>query len=137
MIKAGAIFCYNFLVLWAAAVNVFSDTNLLFYQNSFWFFLIMLFMPEFACIFSKGFRQWIKNGIEDSDGTFNKSDFKEMWGHYSALWCLRMFILGSLVEIYFQVEVKQLYMILWFAGMASIELAIMVLKLVKINELKK
>ncbi len=37
-------------------------------------------------------RYWIKSGIEDSDGKFEKTDLSSLLIHYSTLWCIRLYV---------------------------------------------
>ncbi len=98
----------------------------------------MSFLPEWGLITNFGnFRKWIGGGLEDGDGQLNKADVKEMMMHYVAIWFLRIFIHNNLVESHDHVQVSQVNSVLAFAGAGSIEMAIVVLKLFKINELKK
>lgn len=84
-------------------------------------FILILFMPELALLISKGFRLWIKDGIEDNDQKFNITDFATMMVHYSMLWCVRVFVVSFLVEIFFNYHVREIYILSSFAGAFGIE----------------
>ena len=94
----------------------------------FGFFMVILFLPEAALLLSKPFRIWIKDGIEDSDGKFNITDFANMLIHYAMLWCVRVFVTSFLVEILFGFHVREIYVISSFAGAFGIEAVGQILK---------
>ena len=74
-------------------------------EQIFYFFVAMIFLPEIVTLFSKNFRYWIKQGIENADGKLNKSDLKDMSILYVSLWCLRVFIFMSWTQIFYQVDI--------------------------------
>lgn len=71
----------------------------------FWTFFVMMFLPEFALFAFKGFRLWIKEGIEDGDKKLNTGDLKDLMVHYIALWCVRIFAISSLWTIWFNKDI--------------------------------
>ncbi len=70
--------------------------------------LLFMFVPEFMGMFSRDFRNWIKEGIEDSDGKLSKKDTKDMIVLYGSLWCLRVFLLMSWSIIFYDKEISWL-----------------------------
>lgn len=64
------------------------------------FFLFMVFLPEVLWITWKSFRDWIKTGIENSDGKLNKDDLKDAGLIYVSLWSMRVFMGFSLAIIF-------------------------------------
>lgn len=85
-------------------------------------FIIVMFLPELAVLFNKDFRLWLKNGVEDNDGQFNKSDFSTMLTHYATLWCIRMWTFAGLVEIFYGIQVREVYVVGALAGGFGIEM---------------
>jgi len=67
--------------------------------------VLLMFVPEFMVMFSKDFRTWIKEGIEDSDGKLSKKDTRDMIVLYGSLWCLRVFLLMSWAIIFYDKEI--------------------------------
>ncbi len=62
--------------------------------------IVMIFAPEITIGLFKNFRNWIKEGLEDADGKFNKSDIKDMAILYGSLWSLRIFIFFSWATVF-------------------------------------
>jgi hypothetical protein len=71
------------------------------------FFLLMVFLPEILWVSWKNFRDWIKTGIEDSDGKLNKEDLKDAGFLYVSLWSMRVFMGFSIAKI-FGVEIDSI-----------------------------
>lgn len=87
----------------------------------FYIFFGMMWAPELALMFSKSFRLWMKKGIEDADGELHKEDIKDLRVHYSALMMLRVFVLFSLLMIFYQLTVPNVVYMAPFAGSVSLE----------------
>lgn len=87
----------------------------------FYIFVAMMFLPEFTLFFSKSFRHWIKQGIEDADGKLNKEDVKDLRVHYASLWMLRLFVLFGLLMIFYDMKIDWSYYILPFFGAMGLE----------------
>ena len=87
----------------------------------FYVFVGMMFLPEMALFFSKSFRNWIKQGIENADGKLNKEDVKDMRIHYASIWMLRLFVLFGLLMIFYQMKIDWNYYILPFFGAMGLE----------------
>jgi hypothetical protein len=84
-------------------------------------FVFMMFVPEMAFFISPQFRNWIKEGIEDSDGKLNKEDVKDLRIHYASIWMLRIFVFFGLAMIFFQVRIDWNYYIVPFFGAMGLE----------------
>lgn len=69
------------------------------------FFVLMMFVPEVALVFSKRFSNWIRSGIENSDGVFSKEDLKDLVILYGSLWSLRAFLFMSWSMVFYDVEI--------------------------------
>lgn len=116
-IKLIGVFIYTLALKWVPLFFItFSSKNILFS-----FFLIMMFLPEMAMLFSKNFRLWVKSGIEDGDGQFNSSDLANLLRHYSTLWCARLYVLFGLLEAFYQIQVREIYVMGSLAGAFGIE----------------
>jgi hypothetical protein len=87
----------------------------------FCFFIFMMFLPECGLLFSKDFRKWVKAGVEDSDGEFNSSDLGNLLQHFSTLWCIRLYVLFGLLEAFYGVQVREIYVMGSLAGAFGIE----------------
>ncbi len=75
-------------------------------EEMLYFFTVMMFVPEVVLIFSKGFRGWIQQGVENADGVLNKSDLKDMVILYGSLWCLRVFLFMSWSKIIYGTNIE-------------------------------
>lgn len=84
-------------------------------------FLAMMFLPEIGFILNKGFRSWLKNGIEDSDGAFNSEDLANLLRHYSTLWCARLYVVFGLLEAFYHIQVREIFVMGSLAGAFGIE----------------
>jgi hypothetical protein len=73
----------------------------------FWIFIVALFIPEGGFIFSASFRHWLKDGVEDGDGVMNKSDLTSLISHYATAWCVRLYVLFGLVEVFYGIHVRE------------------------------
>lgn len=115
-VKMGSLFLYTFCLKIAAFMTGSPSINILF-----GFFVFMMFLPEIAMLFSKSFRQWIKSGIEDSDGQFNSKDLANLLVHYSTLWCARLYVFFGLLEAFYGIKVREMYVMGSLAGAFGIE----------------
>lgn len=116
-VKYGSILLYTLLLKWVPSLFLaFTSKNILFA-----FFLVMMFLPEIAMLFFKNFRVWIKTGIEDGDGEFNASDLGGLMRHYSTLWCARLYVLFGLLEAFYQIQVREIFVMGSLAGAFGIE----------------
>jgi hypothetical protein len=120
MVKAiSLIVCTIFikaLAILTLSLNQFTSKNILFAV-----FIFMMFLPEMGFIINKGFRQWLKDGIEDSDGQFNSSDLANLLRHYSTLWCARLYVLLGLLEAFYHIQVREIFVMGSLAGAFGIE----------------
>lgn len=82
----------------------------------FYIFVLMIFLPDLVLIVSKGFRAWIKEGLEDADGSLNRGDVKDLVVHYASLNSLRVFVLESLMMMFYDVEIPFHYYVVPFFG---------------------
>ncbi len=115
--KIFAVFLYTFLLKWIPlAFLAFTSKNILFA-----FFIFMMFLPEMAMLFNKSFRGWVKSGIEDSDGQFNSQDLSNLLRHYSTLWCARLYVFFGLLEAFYQIQVREIFVMGSLAGAFGIE----------------
>ncbi len=116
-IKLASIFLYTFCLKWLPTFFLtFTSKNILFA-----FFTLMIFLPEVAMLFSKSFRLWVKSGIEDSDGQFNSEDLSNLMRHYSTLWCARLYVFFGLLEAFYQIQVREIYVMGSLAGAFGLE----------------
>lgn len=115
--KLFGIFLYTFLLKWIPLFLVaVTSKNILFI-----FFIIMMFLPEMGMLFNKSFRMWVKSGVEDSDGQFNSEDLANLLRHYSTLWCARLYVLFGLLEAFYHIEVREIFVMGSLAGAFGIE----------------
>ena len=118
LLKIFLLFAYNgSMPAVAQAVTESDKPN----ASVFYIFLAMMFVPELALTFSRGFRNWMKGGIEDADGHLHKEDIKDLRIHYSALWMLRIFVLFGLLMIFYQIQIEWLFYIAPFFGSMGLE----------------
>lgn len=110
--------CLKFLGMLCASLNFgeINSKNILFI-----FFIGMMFLPDLGILISKDFRQWIKSGIEDSDGQFNSDDLANLFKHFSTLWCIRLYVLFGLLEAFYHLQVRDIYVLGSLAGAFGIE----------------
>lgn len=120
MIKISVVLGYMFSIRFVAAFASIALAGLD-YHFLFPIFCFMLFLPELGFIFVKSFRKWLKDGIEDSDNKFNKEDFNSMLIHYSTAWCIKLFVLFGLLEVFYAVQVREIFVIGTLAGAFGIE----------------
>jgi hypothetical protein len=120
MVKAFSIIvCTLFLkalAILSISFNQFTSKNVLFCV-----FIFMMFLPEMGFLINKGFRQWLKDGIEDSDGVFNAADLANLLRHYSTLWCARLYVLLGLLEAFYHIQVREIFVMGSLAGAVGIE----------------
>ena len=64
------------------------------------FAVLGIMIPEICLVSFKGFREWIKQGVEDSDGKLNKSDLQDAMMLYTSLWAMRVFVAFSIVKMF-------------------------------------
>ena len=95
-----ALLVTSFPFLVAAEINTEIHLNVYF-----WTFFCIMFLPEFSIIAFKGFREWLRRGIEDGDEVLNTKDLKDLMVHYIALWCIRIFAIASLWTIWFNKDI--------------------------------
>lgn len=84
-------------------------------------FIFAMFLPEIGFIISKGFRKWLQDGMEDGDGKLHKSDVANMLIHYSTLWCTRLYVLFGLLEAFYGIQVREVFVMGSLAGAFGIE----------------
>lgn len=85
-------------------------------ETVFWFFVGMMWLPEIVILFSGGFREWIKTGIENADGELNSKDVKDLIVHYASLTSMKLFVLESLLMMFYGVEIDFQFYIVPFLG---------------------
>lgn len=85
------------------------------------FFIGMMFLPELGFLISRDFRKWLKTGIEDGDSQFNSRDLAQLMQHFSTLWCIRLYVLFGLLEAFYGVQVREIYIAGSLAGAFGIE----------------
>ena len=118
-LKLVIVFIYTLAIKWIPLFFItFSSKNILF-----GFFILMIFLPEIGLVFSKNFRIWLKSGIEDSDGQFNSSDLAGLLRHYSTLWCARLYVLFGLIEVFYHIQVREVFVMGSLAGAFGLEAA--------------
>jgi len=116
-LKLVTVFIYTLAIKWLPLFFItFSSKNVLF-----GFFILMIFLPEMGVLFSKNFRGWLKSGIEDGDGKFNSIDLSNLIRHYATLCCARLYVLFGLLEAFYQIQVRELYVMGSLAGMFGVE----------------
>lgn len=86
-----------------------------------------MFLPELLFTVSRKFRRWLKSGVEDGDDVLQKIDIKDSIMQLSAIWCMRVFVLGSFLSIFRGLEVKDIILTYSFFGSIGLE-GIMFLK---------
>lgn len=120
MVKAFSILiCTIFLkalAVMSLSFGAFTSKNVLFCV-----FIGMMFLPEAGFLLNKSFRNWLKDGIEDSDGIFNASDLANLLRHYSTLWCARLYVLLGLLEAFYHIQVREIFVMGSLAGAFGIE----------------
>lgn len=113
-----SVICSTFLLkVFAVVLNIESNAK----HVLFLVFLILMFLPELLLLFNKSFRQWIKTGIEDADGKFEKSDLASLIIHYSTLWCTRLYVMFGLLEAFYSVQIRDVYVVGSLVGAFGIE----------------
>ncbi len=98
------------------AANLMIDWHYFFYV-----LMMIMFVPEIGFVISTTFRKWLKDGIEDHDGKFNKEDLATLFIHYSTLWCIRLFVLFGLLEAFYGIQVREIYILGSLAGAFGVE----------------
>ena len=101
------------ILIYTLCIKVFSfillQLNIFDFHNIFGLLILIMFLPEIGFILAKNFRLWLKDGIEDSDGKFNKDDFNSLLRHYSTLWCIRLYVMFGLLEVFYQIQVRETF----------------------------
>lgn len=114
-----------FILIYTLCIKIFTllvlGLGLLDFHNIFYFLIFVMFLPEMGFALSKGFRNWLKNGIEDSDQKFNREDFNSLLRHYSTLWCIRLYVLFGLLEAFHGIQVRETFINGSLAGAFGIE----------------
>lgn len=110
-LKFAFIWLWNLAFAWVPAVLAQIGVNSDQMAYIIYFLIVMIFLPELGLIFSKDFRLWIKSGIEDNDGSLNKSDMKDLVALYMGLICTRIFIGFSWSQVFYQPIETTTYMI--------------------------
>lgn len=94
-------------------------------ESIFWIYIAMMFIPELLFAFVKGFRNWMRSGLEDGDGVLDKADMKDLIQHYTALTSLRLFMLFGLLIAIYNVDISYEIYITPFFGAMGIEGAVL------------
>lgn len=84
-------------------------------DSVFWVFVAMIFLPEILIGLSRPCRDWIKKGIENSED-MKQSYIKDIIIHYASLSSLRLFVLESLLMMFYDVHIPFQYYIVPFFG---------------------
>lgn len=71
----------------------------------FYFLFFALWLPEMGLVFSKSFRGWIKEGLEDGDGVLHKADIKDLIPFYSSFMIAKTVVLMSWTMIFYTVNI--------------------------------
>ena len=121
MIKIISVFVYTFSLRILAYVTLLM--GLMDYHFIFPIFVIMILLPELTFTFVPRFRAWIRDGVEDGDGVLNKADLNALLIHYSTLWCVRLFVIFGLLEAFYGVQVREIYVIGSLSGAFGIEMS--------------
>lgn len=120
MFKIAFLYLYTLSIRFVAgfmlAANLMLDWHYFFY-----ILMIIMFVPEIGFLLSTSFRRWLKDGIEDNDGKFQKDDFASLLIHYSTLWCIRLFVLFGLLEAFYGIQVREIYILGSLAGAFGVE----------------
>ncbi len=117
ILTAKLVFVYAYSSVLAAVPGVMEEvTNRTPPDSIMWGLITLMFVPELMSITSKSFRDWIRRGIEDDDGKFNKSDLKDMMILYSSLWLLRVVLVWSWFHIFYGVYIEYSLYITLLAG---------------------
>lgn len=132
MLKIFSIFIYTL------GIRVIGSTmflvGLVDYHHVFPLFVVMILLPELVFTFVPKFRKWIKDGIEDGDGVLNTADFKSLMVHYSTLWCIRLFVIFGLLEAFYGIQVREIFVIGSLSGAFGIEFASFMSRTFKKND---
>ncbi len=122
MIKIFLILVYTFCLKVLGFVMLGID---LININYFFYLLIfVMFIPEYGFALSKAFRNWLQSGIENGDGKLNKIDLTSLLMNYSTLWCIRLYVLLGLLEAFYGIQVREIWVhssILGAFGIKAIE----------------
>lgn len=115
MIKTFFVLVYTFMikVLGFAILGI----QLINIQYIFFFLLLTMFLPELGITFSKSFRNWLKGGVEDKKGV----DLSSLLLNYSTLWSLRLYVIFSLMEIFYNIQIREIYIYTSLAGAFSLK----------------
>ena len=100
---------------------IYASLGLADYHYIFPLFIGMILLPEICFVLVPSFRKWIKGGVEDGDGVLNKSDLKALIIHYSTLWCIRLFVIFGLLEAFYGIQVREVFVMGSLAGAFGIE----------------
>lgn len=119
MTKIIGIFIYTLCIRVAALLPV--EVGTIDYHIIFPFFIGMILLPELTFILVPKFRKWIKDGIEDGDGVLNKGDLSTLMVHYSTLWCIRLFVVFGLLEAFYGIQVREIFVVGALSGAFGIE----------------
>lgn len=82
----------------------------------FYFFVLMMFYPELSSMLSKGYRKWIRRGIEGDDGKFDTEDVTNLRINYNALWMLRLCLLFGLLIGFYKADIPVTFFLVTFFG---------------------
>lgn len=107
MIKISSILIYTYLIKILAVLTII--LNIFDFHYIFFIMVMIMFLPEVGFLISKNFRSWLKDGIEDSDGKFNREDFNSLLRHYSTLWCIRLYVTFGLLEAFHGIQVRETF----------------------------
>lgn len=97
----------------------------------FYVFVFALFLPEFGIIISSKFRLWLKNALENNDGVLDGGDLKETISYLGAYYCAKLFAFGMLCDIFYIIQVNEVYVYMSFAGFAGTTGVIQLTKIFK------
>ena len=65
---------------------------------------------------SKGYRKWIRRGIEGDDGKFDTEDVTNLRINYNALWMLRLCLLFGLLIGFYKADIPVTFFLVTFFG---------------------
>ena len=113
--------------LYLAMIGTVSDIDIYFGA-----IVLFAFLPELAVIISPSFRRWIKIGVQNGEEKLTNRNLKEAIGHYTALNCIRVYVMAVCATIFKGVDVPTTMYLISFAGAVGIESLIFLKKFARV-----